>query len=601
MAECSSEKFPWRLFLLAAFVYLAVHWILVGCADIGGSSEAREAHIISQVVEQGEWILPRRNGNIPSKPPLFHWTGAFVAATMGGVSELSVRAASVLYGLLTILCAGLITFRISSWCSEPWRVVRPQHTALIASGVLSLTYGFHQMSCQAMVDMTYTFCVWAALTALVWCDVRLWLSERRVSGVSLALFWIFCGLSVLARGPLGPILPLLVAGTAALLAVGPLKAILLFLRPSIGWLFFAVPLAWYLLAYDRGGEAFLERQLFFENVKRVTGGENINTEAWWFYGPSLLRTTLPWGALALLMGVLESLKGRGVSRQGLPHAVLVAPLLCLLSGIALLSLASGKRHSYLLPLMPLVAIEVALIFAQVRERKVAAWSARMVVAVGRMRYLAAGLLVGSLVAAVVFIQGRWHVDPVTAVGREALLQILLPGAFAALVGLLVGVVLPRGSGTGVVFQAWAALFTLMALIVACGSTLKASFKGFRGMSDELRFISGNSGRLVVIKDTFDEYFDPILYYLHQPVRVQSAAVESFQCDERDVYFTHAKWFSENRLPDTLSLGVLGTVRERRATLISDSRREVVVFRCRQRGSGMQSAIVKPLIQPTSSQ
>jgi 4-amino-4-deoxy-L-arabinose transferase-like glycosyltransferase len=577
------HNIPWRVFLLGALVYLCVHIALVGRADIGGSSEAREAHVISQVADHGEWILPRRNGIIPSKPPLFHWTGAVLSSLTGGVTELSVRAPSVLYGLLTILCTGLITFRIASSFDEPWRVVRPHHAALIASGVLSLTYGFHQMSCQAMVDMAYTFCVWGGLTALVWCDPDRWSSERRVSSGSIAVFWAFCAVGVLARGPLAPVLPLLIAGTVALVSLGVPRAVTAFLRPNVGWLFFLVPIGWYWLAYERGGDAFLERQLFFENLKRVTGGENINTEAWWFYFPSLLRTTFPWGTLVILVSFSECWGRRGVSHQRLPARVITLPLLCLATGITLLSIASGKRHSYLLPLMPLVAIAAALLFAQVRERKVSAWAARLRVVLSRTRHTAAALMLVMLIGAIVFVEGRWNVGALTDVIKGALLQLIFPIAVAGLVAFLAGYLLPRFDPIRLTFQCWAALFALMAVIVASGSTVKASFKSFRGMSEDLRAMSHSSTQLVVIKEWFDEYFDPILYYLKQPVRVQPADVKTFSCDEHEVYFTHRKWLDGLVVPESVSLTVLGTLRERRDSLMGEGKREVVVFRCDPRG------------------
>ncbi len=42
--------------------------------------EPREAVVVWEIYINGEWVLPLRNGTeIPSKPPLFHWLGAFVS------------------------------------------------------------------------------------------------------------------------------------------------------------------------------------------------------------------------------------------------------------------------------------------------------------------------------------------------------------------------------------------------------------------------------------------------------------------------------------------------------------------------------------------
>jgi hypothetical protein len=66
-------------FALAAFFAVLYLWGL-GDKPFYTKGEAREAIVVWEIVHSGEWILPLRNGQIvPSKPPLFHWCGAFLS------------------------------------------------------------------------------------------------------------------------------------------------------------------------------------------------------------------------------------------------------------------------------------------------------------------------------------------------------------------------------------------------------------------------------------------------------------------------------------------------------------------------------------------
>lgn len=57
--------------------------------------EAREGLVVQGIVQTQEWTLPFRNGELPSKPPLFHWIAA-VPSLLVGLSDFTVRLPSVI-------------------------------------------------------------------------------------------------------------------------------------------------------------------------------------------------------------------------------------------------------------------------------------------------------------------------------------------------------------------------------------------------------------------------------------------------------------------------------------------------------------------------
>ena len=68
----------------------------LGLADFNTKGEPREAVVAYTMLEHDDWILPVNNGGeIPYKPPFFHWCVAAASVLDGGtVSEYTSRLPS---------------------------------------------------------------------------------------------------------------------------------------------------------------------------------------------------------------------------------------------------------------------------------------------------------------------------------------------------------------------------------------------------------------------------------------------------------------------------------------------------------------------------
>ena len=73
-----STPATWHVLILGIVCGLAFF------ANLGGipfydKGEPREALVVRDIVLNGNWIFPLKLGQqIPSKPPLFHWVGAWL-------------------------------------------------------------------------------------------------------------------------------------------------------------------------------------------------------------------------------------------------------------------------------------------------------------------------------------------------------------------------------------------------------------------------------------------------------------------------------------------------------------------------------------------
>ena len=576
----SSFPFPWRGLLGALALYSAIQAVFLGLASVAGSPEGREAQAIVSIVRDGTWFLPLRNGVVSSHPPLFHWIGAALVMLFGASSEVVVRLPSLLGAVGVLLCAALCAYSLALRGRTTESPLYAERAALLAAGVLSLTYGFHRLAVQAMVEMVFVLCIWGALTSLVFVGRSDDAPRVMVSPSARALFWIFCAAAVLAGGPLGLLLPLLLAFAGGIWLVGFSAAVRELFRPSLGWVSLGMPLAWYLAAYSEGGEALLGGLLLFPDAQTVLSGNSLSPPGWWFYLPSLLRTSFPW--VVLMLGALVAMRPRGAGvsyRAENSVRILTLPFVVLLVGVVLLSLSSEKQPALLLPLLPLVAIQLGLSASWLVERGGLPLRQGIWVSARKAEALLCLACIGLLVFAGLGLQGEWQGDPVEAVVKFAL------GPFAARMGLVllaalgVAVLVKKSRPWMLYGSVWALMVLLMTVVVGFGSVAKGALKGFPLMSEQLLLLSGPGKRVVFLKEGPDDYFDPLFFYMRRPVEIVTPGDGPLPCDSDAVYVARRELLEQlfHAIPG--SLREMAVLQETLHALRRDGRREISVYSC----------------------
>ena len=85
------KKAFWLIIILAIVMMIP----FLGLSDFNTKGEPREAVVAYTMLEHGNWILPINNGgDIPYKPPFFHWCIAFFSLIAGHVNEYTSRLPS---------------------------------------------------------------------------------------------------------------------------------------------------------------------------------------------------------------------------------------------------------------------------------------------------------------------------------------------------------------------------------------------------------------------------------------------------------------------------------------------------------------------------
>jgi 4-amino-4-deoxy-L-arabinose transferase-like glycosyltransferase len=245
-----------------------------------------------------------------------------------------------------------------------YRLLGP--TAGVLAGLtLAASYQYIALGRFGRVDMALTFFIALALQSFAW-----WFPLDRESepgehtdDATLYVFALAVGLAVLAKGPIGAILPLL-AVAAFIVVERRFDLVRAMLQPGPVLLGVVVASSWYLACYVAGRSAFLDRQLDAENFGRFFG--SLGTMAPWYYVRPLLLNSAPLSLLAppAVLAALRSARGRSTApcvgfTSDRARATLLLFALFYVVAVVFFTIASYKRRAYLLPLWPATAVLLA--------------------------------------------------------------------------------------------------------------------------------------------------------------------------------------------------------------------------------------------------
>ncbi len=314
--------------LILAFC-LILFFLGLGDRDLWDQDEGMHSASAKVMVESGDWVTPRFNGeNFYDKPVLFTWAVAGSLSTLG-YTNLAARLPGAIFGLLGVL----ITWRFG-------RRLFGARAGLLAAFVLASSVMWVILARSVMHDIALAVCTTLALH-FFWIAYKE--DARRLA--PLLGFWISTAAAILAKGPVGFLPP--VVGLLFLLAMRRFD-LLWKMRPLLGGLcLLAVAGPWYTLMALRNPDYI---QLFvIDKVLGSLASEDGARRAQPFYYYLLVFPAifLPWTAL-----VPTSFAWAWRTRN--PEKLFA--LIWFGATFAIFSLASAKLSTYILPLFPAAAL-----------------------------------------------------------------------------------------------------------------------------------------------------------------------------------------------------------------------------------------------------
>ncbi|MEG3890167.1 glycosyltransferase family 39 protein [Microcoleus sp. Z1_A1] len=393
------------LLWLCAIAWVGFLWNLgnIGLVD---ETEPLFAEAARQMTLTGDWITPYFNGETRfDKPPLIYWLMAVAYRTLG-VNEWAVRLPSALCAI-GLTCLGFYTLskeggssatdsvtdvtdvrnkeevrwkpeeetennnsklktrRLPLFLSTPWI-----GAALIALNPQTIAWGRTGVS-----DMLLVSCMCSALFAFF---LGYTLEEQRekaeFSTVSASrfpnkwylTFYVLIALAILAKGPVGIVLPALIVGCFGLY-LGNFWQLWREMRPVSGILIIlAIALPWYILVILDNGQTYIDSFFGYHNFQRFTGVVNKHSAPWYFYFFVVLVGFAPWSIyLPVAIARTRFWQRSYWRRQPRSAQLSLFALFWFVCIFGFFTIAVTKLPSYVLPLIPAAAILVTLLWSDI--------------------------------------------------------------------------------------------------------------------------------------------------------------------------------------------------------------------------------------------
>jgi 4-amino-4-deoxy-L-arabinose transferase-like glycosyltransferase len=359
-------KRGWLLLFLGIVAFYL--WGL-GLLPLVGPDEPRYAEVAREMLARHDLITPTLGG-MPwfEKPPLLYW---FMIAgyRVLGVTEYAARLGPAVCGLLTavfIYWTGKAIEEMSEGsglATAEYSEQRRDGLGRFSALVWLSSLGAIVFSRGASFDIVVTMTVTGALACFFVWHVRSVPGAGNDAGepqarmpVLLIGFYFFIGLSLLAKGLVGIVIPFGVIAIYLLIRrEWPMKSL-------VKSLFWGVPLAlaiaavWFAPMILRHGWKFIDQFIVQHHFARFVTNKYHHPAPIYFYFQVIVALSLPW-TIFLAAAFLDS--RRWSWRRGLPLDRFRVFAFCwILVPVVFFSFSESKLSAYILPVLPAVALLV---------------------------------------------------------------------------------------------------------------------------------------------------------------------------------------------------------------------------------------------------
>lgn len=387
------REIVWHI-LVILMIAGAVFYTNLGEARLWDRDEPRNAGCAAEMMARGDWVVPMFNDELRhQKPVLLYWF-IMSAYALFGVNEFSARFWSATLGMASVLATYGIGRRLAN-----------SRIGLIAAVALSTSLMFDVAARAATPDSVLIFCSTFALLFYVLGTFKRE-GNRNPESVSKGCFpqrlpfvvamYGMMGLGVLAKGPVGFLIPMAIIGMFMLIqrlpgqeelpvissssrlarikqalfsAVRPFRPLHFLktfwaMKPALAVLVVLIVAApWYLLVDSRTQGDFTAMFFVGEHFGRATTAMENHSGGLWFYPLAILVGFFPWSVFwgPVAVGLVGKRSRFSVANRLMLCAVGVQ--------VGAFSLAQTKLPSYVTPCYPALAILTAICLEEFSLRR----------------------------------------------------------------------------------------------------------------------------------------------------------------------------------------------------------------------------------------
>lgn len=355
---------PWRAALIGAAAGALVTVPGLGSGTLWDNSETAYGEVAREILLSHDWVVMHFNGS-PwyVQPPLYFWIAA-VCAKIFGIGSFSMRLPSA---LATIAMGGMTSYAVSRQAGIRAGI----YSGVVLSTCLMQAIVGRLAIMDALLDLAIAFTIF-------W-----WFRSIQTGRDRYFVYgWMAAALGFLAKGPVAPVIALLVIVPYAIWEARASRAHLPSWR---GWLaglalFVAFVAPWFGELIARTGAASVGELIGHYTFGRYTGTiENQNGPVW-YYLPVLILGFFPWiaflpSAVAFSVTCLRAAAVNEAQRNA--RQMMRLSLVWAIAPLVFFSFAHTKLPNYIALEFPALAVLVALYFDDAVERarsRSALWS-----------------------------------------------------------------------------------------------------------------------------------------------------------------------------------------------------------------------------------
>ncbi len=345
----------------------------LGSARLWDRDEPRNAECAREMLVADNWIVPTFDGELRThKPILLYWC-QIVCYKLFGVNEWGARLPSAIAGVLTSLCAYSISRKLAGPSVATWSAISLSTMLLFAMATRAATPDsllIFTTTLTITLFVHYAFTSSATGLDFRWPEFHQWV-----------IIYSASGLGMLAKGPVGVVLPMAVIGLTTLLMprrsgsnlrrVQQVKdGLLRFI--SHGWRmrpFTALAMVaiiagpWYLAVGWQTNGVWLREFFLQHNVGRaMVPMEGHSGPPVLFYVGALLFGTFPWSCFSIPIGIVAYKTWQSDEAK---RPIIALGMAWIIVYVGCFSLVSTKLPSYVTPCHPGIALLVGLFIANV--------------------------------------------------------------------------------------------------------------------------------------------------------------------------------------------------------------------------------------------
>jgi 4-amino-4-deoxy-L-arabinose transferase-like glycosyltransferase len=339
--------------VLFFLVVVAFYFYGLGQIPLVGPDEPRYAQVAREMFLRHDLITPTLGGHTWfEKPALLYWM-MIASFKLFGVTEWAARLPAALSGLLTIAAVFVVGRRIERSDKHGYAF----WSTLAAATTIGIVVFARAASFDIILTMTTTW-------TLAFYVLHEFEPDEKQRWKFLAGFYLFIGLSLLAKGLVGIVIPAGVVGLYSLFQRRlPRRSTLL----SVVWgvpLSLIVAATWYGPVIARHGWPFIDEFFIQHHFARYVSDKYHHWRPVYYYLQVVPLLALPWTAFFAdgLLQMKSWLKRAGVPVGGAAEdrvrGLMLFALAWFLFPFVFFSFGNSKLPGYILPVLPAAALIV---------------------------------------------------------------------------------------------------------------------------------------------------------------------------------------------------------------------------------------------------